>query len=76
MERMIFFGSCRSYLNAEGVKSFLVDYMTEDGITHRDFITNAIFNKIAPYNIVPGTFVVGVFECDAFNKLSLIDLKQ
>ena len=75
MNKVIFFGCVRTYTDNDSLV-YLVEYMHDDGVTHRERINSVLYNNFKQKNIAPGTLVEGIFDVDSFNSLHLVDLNM
>lgn len=74
MEKTIYFGRLGSYTDKDGNTNYTVDYMSENGITHRDKISLKLYQQFKSLELTPAQMVVGVFNEDIFNRINLVDI--
>ena len=74
MEGQIYFGRIGSYNDKEGNTNYTIDYMSDTGVTHRDKISQKMYNHLKTLELNPCQVVNAIFEVDIFNKITLVDI--
>lgn len=75
MESQVYFGRLIEYTTKDNNVIYYIDYMGSNGTTHRERISQSTFNHFRALNFHPCDIVTAVFDVDAFNHCTLIDLK-
>ena len=74
METNVYFGRISTYDKDDGTTQFYVDYMSSNGVTHRDKITQAFYNRLRACNFQVNEVVIANFDVDIFNRCVLVDI--